>query len=101
MGESVREPSETFRCPPLLEVGVNFHRRWRSVATVTFDSSRCLSVVLVAPWIVGLHRNLLVGTADDRIVWLNGLSVPNEIINPVFLLEVIQTTWVPFLMQKN
>ena len=40
------------------------------MGTVTFDSSGSLSVVLVAPWSVGFHRNLLVGTSDDRIVWL-------------------------------
>src|SRR5215813_7681364 len=30
-----------------------------------------------------------------------GESVPNETIKPVFLFEVIHTTWVPALMQKN
>jgi hypothetical protein len=32
---------------------------------------------------------------------VNGESVPNEIENPVFLLEVIHTTVVPALTQKN
>jgi hypothetical protein len=32
---------------------------------------------------------------------LNGESVPNEIMKPVFLLDVIHTTVVPVLMQKN
>ena len=31
----------------------------------------------------------------------NGESVPNETMKPVFLFEVIHTTVVPFLMQKN
>src|SRR5664279_1847630 len=31
----------------------------------------------------------------------NGESVPNETMNPVFLFEVIQTTVVPALTQKN
>jgi hypothetical protein len=31
----------------------------------------------------------------------NGESVPKEIIKPVFLLEVIQMTLVPFLTQKS
>ena len=31
----------------------------------------------------------------------NGESVPNEIMNPLFLFELIHTTVVPALMQKN
>jgi hypothetical protein len=31
----------------------------------------------------------------------NGESVPNETVNPWFLFELIQTTVVPVLMQKN
>src|SRR5215469_5185916 len=79
MGESVREPSAAFRCPPQLEATCNFRWKRRSVGTVTFDSSGSLFVVFVTAGSVRLHGNLLVDTppmiGSSRS---KGLSVPKD-----------------------
>jgi hypothetical protein len=74
-----------------------------AATTHTVDGFRvkCHRIILVTTGDLSLHSYRLAPSPRIGSFGVNGESVPNEIENPIFLLEVIHTAEVPALMQKN